>query len=873
MVRLRVLGGFRLEQSGGSLVTTPLAKRRAEAVVAALAVCGNRGCSREWLIALLWPESDEDRSRHGLRDALHTIRRALGPDAVPSGSRLLYLESSTVESDVQTFSAAFAGGRFAQAVKEYGGPLLDGFHVDDAPEFERWLDGERTRLAREYVEALKHLAAAAESLRDWDQAAGWWSRAVEHDPVNSHLVLQHMRALAQSGDRANAIKAAEVHARRLHQELDLQPDREVELESDRIRRGEGAAVPRSGPITDLPLIDRTRAVTYPVQVGAGPISGTGLGSQADTRQKVSKHWWLAAAAGVIIVVLGTGFIGSRWLESRSVALAHPRTAIAVLPFQNLTTDSLHGYFAGGLHDELLTQLAKVAALKVIGRTSVNQYHETLKPLREIGEELAVGSIVEGTVQVDGGRLRVVVQLLDPITQEALWAERYDRPLDDAFALQSEIARQVVAAVGARLTRAEAGVLAGAAAANPQAYDFYLQGLDYKRRPGLFRQSFENAQPLFERSLALDSSFAPAHAALALTHYAMYDLNYDPSPDRLARAQREADEALRLAPDLPESRLATGLARHVARGDFRGALEQFRLGLQHAPNDADLWTWTGRVQRDLGNWDSVFVAFERARQLDPRASTLFHSIGNTYHRLHRYREAIDAYRKELALAPDLVQTRLSLAWSYVLGWGELDTLRAVLRSIPPDAQIGHGAVSVVSNRLTLALLERQPDSILSLLHESPQFRGADPTAILGREFWVVPAHLLRGDTAAALAVLDSVIAILETPTHDRSTDRGLHEARGELLARRGRRAAALREVAWLKSWEERHPEQSEDISVARARIFMLSGEMDSAFALLQALMSRPSLVSVHYLRLDPRWEPITRHPGFQAVLARQADQGG
>ena len=203
-----------------------------------LAVCGDLGCTRERLLALLWPESDEASARHGLRDALHAIRRALGAEAVPSSGSHLRLDSSVVSSDARSFAEALDAGRPAEAVGVYGGPLLDGFHVDDAPEFERWLDGERTRLAREYLEALRQLATAAEGVGVWDEAAKWWARAVEHDPPNSHLVLQHVRVLATMGDRANAIQVLEAHAQRLREEFELEPDREILATIDRIRRGD-----------------------------------------------------------------------------------------------------------------------------------------------------------------------------------------------------------------------------------------------------------------------------------------------------------------------------------------------------------------------------------------------------------------------------------------------------------------------------------------------------------------------------------------------------------------------------------------------------------------------------------------------------------
>ena len=244
--RLRVLGGFALDElSGGPAPSLP--KRRADAVLAVLAVCGDLGCSRERLVALLWPESDEAGARHGLRDALHAIRRTLGPGAVPTAGRVLRLDPAVVASDAAVFDTAVAEHRYGDAVRLYGGPLLDGFHLDDAAEFERWIDDERVRLAREYGEALKQLATEAEAGGRSDEAVRWWARAVEHDPVNSYLVLQQVRALAAVGDRANAVKVAESHTRRLREELDLEPDRELLATVERIRRGELGPPPSSAP--------------------------------------------------------------------------------------------------------------------------------------------------------------------------------------------------------------------------------------------------------------------------------------------------------------------------------------------------------------------------------------------------------------------------------------------------------------------------------------------------------------------------------------------------------------------------------------------------------------------------------------------------
>ena len=283
-------------------------------MLAVLAVCGDLGCSRDRLVALLWPESDDARSRHGLRDALHAIRRALGPSAVLSDGQLLRLDPAAVDSDVHAFTQALSSGRHTDAVLAYGGPLLEGFHVDDAPEFEHWLDGERTRLAREYAETLTHLATAAEHAAPGVRGGSIvGARAVEHDPLNSHFVVRHMEAMAAIGDRANALMAADEHRRRLREELDLEPGSDVLAEVERIRRGEPSVAPRATGAAVLPQT--------PAGGDAATIRSPGI--PAVKRARLQAPW----RAGITIGVLLAGFLLlGRWLRPRPAEIRPPRTA-------------------------------------------------------------------------------------------------------------------------------------------------------------------------------------------------------------------------------------------------------------------------------------------------------------------------------------------------------------------------------------------------------------------------------------------------------------------------------------------------------------------------------------------------------------------
>jgi len=590
------------------------------------------------------------------------------------------------------------------------------------------------------------------------------------------------------------------------------------------------------------------------------------------RRSASSRWRRGALVGGLVGVLVVGAIlVGRWIGPLARGTpAHPRTAVAVLPFQNLSAEGPHGYFAGGLHDELLTQLAKVAALSVRGRTSVMGYARTARPIREIADELVVGSIVEGSVQVVGDRLRVNVQLVDAATDEHLWAERYDRTLDDAFAVQSEIAQRVVEAVGAALAASEQQALAEVPTANAEAYRLYLQGQEYRRRPGSRREDLEIAQGFFERALRLDSTFALAHAALSQLHGRMWWFRYDPSQRRLDLQRSEAEWALRLAPELPAAHLAMGSVHYHARRDWQSALDEYRAALDRLPSDAQLWEAIGFTHRRLGNWADMLAAFERLRQLDPRSPGLFYDLGAGGHMaIRRYDEAVRLYDLALSLAPDLHEAGVYRGVTFVLWRGVTDTLRAALAGLPPDLGIGWLGTTR-AQRARLLLWERQGDSLLALVAR------AAPQPFEGQDFYVPPslyagwAHSLRGDRAAARAAFDSARVLLDSAIAELPDDWRVHAARGLALAGLGRRDGARREVQWLEQSVayRRDALQGPSVAEERARILAQLGEADAALDEIERVLRGASeQFSVHVLRLDPRWEPIRDEPRFQQVLVR------
>ncbi|NNG15317.1 MAG: tetratricopeptide repeat protein, partial [Gemmatimonadales bacterium] len=505
---------------------------------------------------------------------------------------------------------------------------------------------------------------------------------------------------------------------------------------------------------------------------------------------------------------------------------------------------------------------------VMGRTSVMAYAGTTKPVQEIANELGVGSIVEGSVQVIGDRLRVNVQLLDPETGAHVWAESYDRTLDDAFAIQGEVAQQVVTAVGAVVTGAESNALAAVPTHNAEAYRLYLQGEEYRRRQGYERQNYEIAQDFYERALALDSTFAIAYTSLAEVHGLLHWFGYDPSPARLGRARAAAEAAQKLAPELPQTRRAMGRVYYWER-DFARALQELAATAEGLPGSAGVWEAIGAAHRRLGQWDQALAAYEKATTLNPRAADVFADLGGeTFMYLHRYGEAIGALNRALGLAPDRWGAQLTRARTYLWWQGELDTLRHVLADGPESfAEFGPRALW----RARLALWERKPDTVLALLARREVVMFETQEYYEPGLLYAAWAHQLRHDRVAAAAAFTGALAQLDSALRELPDDWRFHASRGLALAGLGRQADAADQAQLIEEsvvYADRLLRGR--LSESRAMIFAQAGLADEAVVELEPLLAGPSFTSVHMLRLDPRWDPIRDDPRFQALLVKYAN---
>jgi serine/threonine protein kinase/tetratricopeptide (TPR) repeat protein len=590
--------------------------------------------------------------------------------------------------------------------------------------------------------------------------------------------------------------------------------------------------------------------------------------------------WAAFAALVI------GTLGYSALASKRPSVSPGRVAIAVLPFRNLSADSTHGYFADMLYQELLTQLAGIATLKIIDRASVIHYTEPNRaPLRQIGSELGVANIVEATVQVVSERLRVKVELIDATTGARKWAGEYDRPFDDrAFALQSDIAQQIAASVGAELTEAESRRIAEMPTTSKEAYLYYQQALYYLRIGPFDPRNLQSAEQLLTRAISLDTGFALAHAALSDMHRQMYFYRHDHTPARLARERAEAEIALRLAPDLPAAHRAMALYHGTARNNNRLFLDEIRIAVRGAPNDAAMWESLANAHRRIGNWDSSLAAFAKARELSPRDPFLIFNHGNwTNTKLRRFQETI-AWNDSIAKHwPDLLVAPMNKGWNYAAWQGQLDTLRAVMSARPLRAVLEKVPVVMVFEYLRVT---RQPDSLLRLLEltnrtwpdQALPRAFSHPFHYIPLSLYAAWAHEMRGDRSAARAAFDSALVVADAAIRSAPDDWAVHHARGMALAGLGRRAEANREVRFLRESKVYRDDAffGPTVRLAAAEVLAQCGDADGAVADLEQVLTEGAFgnilqvgITVHSLRMDPTWDPIREDPRFKALLARHS----
>jgi TolB-like protein/Flp pilus assembly protein TadD len=362
------------------------------------------------------------------------------------------------------------------------------------------------------------------------------------------------------------------------------------------------------------------------------------------------------------------------IEPRGVSKGRP--SIAVLPFENLSPEQENAFFADGMHGEVLSQLSKISSLRVISRTSVLEYRDSPKNVRQIARELEVGTILEGTVQRSGGAVRINVQLIEAVRDEHLWTQIYDRKLtaENVFAIQSEIATAVAMALQAALLPDEAARLNSVPTQSAAAYDHYLSGNACLYRASYSRpESWLEAIAAYEKAVTEDPEFALAWAALSRVHMLVYHLRIDRTSARLEAGTDALERARALDPDMPEFHLAAGEYHYRSSSDLARALAEFDLAARGMPEAPELLFARALVYKRLGHWEQALETFEQARKLDPRSPRLLFNQADTYKCLREYEVAQQYVAQVAAFGMKDMHADMWLAETPLLRDGDITAL--------------------------------------------------------------------------------------------------------------------------------------------------------------------------------------------------------
>jgi serine/threonine protein kinase len=604
-------------------------------------------------------------------------------------------------------------------------------------------------------------------------------------------------------------------------------------------------------------------IVFALSVASSPPSTSG--PQATTPPSGKKRVLVSAAVVVLVLAIAGVLFLRRAHKGGSEAGGLKR--LAVLPFENLGAPE-DDYFADGIADEVRGKLTLLPGLQVIARGSSTPYKKTTKTPKQIAQELNVSYLLTATLRWEkvGGQSRVhvspeLVDVTDPDSPTSKWQQPFDAALTDVFQVQSDIATRVAQALGVVLGAGEEKRISEKPTQNLAAYDAFLKGEEASRSlAAADPSSLRRAIAHYEQAVALDPGFAQAWIELSRAHSFNYS-NSVPTPAEREQARAAAERALALAPGLPAAHLALGDYYQATQGDWLRASEQYALGRQKAPRDADLLAGTALVQQNAGHWEEGLASLRQAQAVDPLSALTARRLARTLLLLRHYAEARETAERGLALAPQslgILETKVIL----FLEQGDLEGARSVLRAAPrevdPKALVAYMATY---NNLTWVLDEPQQTLLLSL---SPAAFGDDRLA------WgmsLAETASLRGDAENVRHYAEAARRAAEAQLRDAPEDATRHAFLGLALAFLGHKAEAVKEgersVALVPVAKDAYdgPYYQHQL----ARIYIRVGEPDKALDHLEPLLKIPYVLSPGWLKIDPNFDPLRKYSRFQKLV--------
>jgi len=545
-------------------------------------------------------------------------------------------------------------------------------------------------------------------------------------------------------------------------------------------------------------------------------------------------------------------------------------SVAVLPFQNLSSDPDNAYFADGIQQEVLTRLAKIADLKVISRASTQQYQSNPGNFAEIAKQLGVANILEGTVQKAADQVRVNVHLVNAQTGSQLWAETYDRKLSDIFVVESEIAKGIAESLQAKLTGREEQALAARPTNNPEAHDAYLRGLAYEARGNYSRDALFKAIDYYDLAVRLDPNFALAWARLSGAHALLYFNRGDTTTARRDAAREAVENAQRLQPNSPETLLFLGYYQYWVLHDFGLAKATFERVSKMLPGSSEVSFALGAIARREGHWDESVAYWERGLALDPRNTVLLTEVAFTYAALRQFPTAIKLYDRALDILPNELYLTASKASIYQAE-GNLQEAAKLLVDV--NAQTNSDVA--VRVKLTQLRLERNHTEATQLVQaRQARLHGASGIDKGIKQVGIALLQRVAGNTDQAKVTAEQARNTLEPIKKEQPDNTFVAAALAVACAVLGEKESALNEaqhaMTLVPSSKDRlsGPGFEENLALVE----MIIGENGRAISTLAQLLQTPyggwlyspAPITPALLSLDPIWDPLRADSAFQKL---------
>ena len=842
---LRLLGGSSLDGPDGA-VAGRAASRQRIALLALLAVDHPRPLSRDRLVAYLWPESGTEDARHLLRESLYIIRSAIGDDVVLSTGDALRINPERVTCDLWEFATALASDDLEQAIAGYHGPLLSGFHLADAEDFERWVDGERSRLARRYAQTLERLAEREMRHGDAVRSAEWWSRLATEEPYNSRIALRYMQALEAAGDRAGALQHAKVHSDLLRADLDAAPDREVVVLAERLRLESrpATATPTSAPTISAASLPRTVVDSEPLPTG--PVS-----ARPPTPRRLA-----VPAVVILIVLVGIGVLGGKLSRTRPPVLAARR--IAAAPFENRTGrldladlgTLAADWIIRGVLETRLVELTDLEAVYARGKDESNRPADPLSQARQDG----AGILIRGSYYVSGDSVLFQTGFIDVASGRVLRSfDPVGAPLDKVMVALEELRERIA---GGLIPMNGTLDKLGYPPVDPNlipppslpAYREFLAGLEQGAAG-----EWEAEADHFRRAATLDSTFAAPLIQLAFE--AVFNDQCSTTDSVGAVLDRRRDRLTQW------DRLTMDVLRARCQGDRSGETRLLEKRFRAYPNSP-------LARGTYATWGLLSSDHARAARDILRGADLGQfPEGHAWYweRMAVIAHTLREYRTELTIT-DQWRDSAKPEWLVIRGraltaLGREDEVLTLLHNAPgASAELyssqhleiatelavhGHTPASRVLAKSILAQLELRPDSDMSRLEA------------------VAWANRLLGSSSEERAVLERIVQ-----SDADSVTRLAAEGRIAVLMADTGRAATIDSV--LKEQSERplrSPDVRRPLILTRAHIATGFGRKQQAVDLLRMATARTafSLGAAHAFHHDLLLAPLRGYPPFEALL--------